>query len=59
MAGGVNGRIFHPVMPLVVKVLKHRVDLAVSQLVHVVESHVLVLIFSLQHAMLVHVVQVS
>ena len=54
-----NGRILQSVMALVVKVLKHRVDHVVNHQDYVVESHALVLIFSLYHAILVHVVQVS
>ena len=48
MEDGVNGRIFHHVMAaLVVEVLKHRADLVVNHQDRVVESHALVLIFSL------------
>ena len=57
MGSGVNGRIFQSAMVLVVKVLKLRADHVLSQLV--VESHAMVLGFSLQHVILVCVVQVS
>ena len=58
MEDGVNGRIFRGVLALVVKELKYRLDLVVNHLVHVVESTVMGLIFSLYHATLVLVVQV-
>ena len=57
MGSGVNGRIFQSAMVLVVKVLKHRADHVLSQLV--VESRAMVLGFGLQHVILVCVVQVS
>ena len=53
-----NGWIFQDVLALVVKALKYRLDLVVNHVVHVVESTVKALIFSLYHAMLVLVVQV-
>ena len=47
MVAGPIGRMFQHVMELVVKVLKHRVDIAVNHLGHVVESSAVVLIFNL------------
>ena len=58
MEDGVNGRIFQGALGLVVKALKYRLDLVVNRLVHVMESTVKDLIFSLYHATLVLVVQV-
>ena len=47
MVAGVIGRIFHHVLELVVKVLKHRVDLVVNHQCHVMESGAMVPIFNL------------
>jgi len=44
MEVGVNGRIFQIVLPVVVQPLKNRADLAVNQLLYVVDCHALVLI---------------
>jgi len=57
MVAGVNGRILQSVYPLVVKVLRYRVDLVVNHLLHVVEHPALVIIFDQLHAIIV-VVQV-
>ena len=53
-----NGGILQSVLPLVVKALKCRLDYVVNHLVHVVESTVKALLFSLYLAVLVLVVQV-
>ena len=42
-----NGRILHHVMALVVKVLKHRVDLVVTHQAHVEDRNVMVPVFNL------------
>jgi len=46
MVAGVNGWILQSVYPLVVKVLRHRVDLVVDHLLHVVEYLALVMVFN-------------
>ena len=53
-----NGRICQDVLLLVVRALKCRLGLAVSQIHHVMASFVKAMIFNSYHAMLVHVVQV-
>ena len=47
MEVGVNGGIFQGVLALVVKVLKHRLELVVNHLGHVVGKSAMVLIFNL------------